>query len=231
MQAFDTGMVLDYDGRRPYHSGMRALTKYRKAARLSQAALAELAGTSQPQIKRLEAGERKLTKEWANKLAPHLNATPEDLIFGDRTVPLVGHVGAGSKAHYYADADGPFGRARVPPGGTESSVAVRVRGDSLGGPLDGWVIYYDDRRDPPTVDLLGHLCVVGLPSGQVLVKQLMRGRVPGRYDLWSVSGAPRTDEAVEWAARVTALLPPGVALVEESQLPEPSTKKKRGRKK
>lgn len=152
-------------------------------------------------------------------------------MFGDRVVPLVGYVGAGSEAHFYADGDTQLGQAKMPPGGSERTVAVRVRGDSLGAPFDGWIIYYDTRRDPPTDDLLGQICVVGLPSGQVLVKQLMRGRLPGRYDLWSVNAAPRTDEAVEWAALVTAMLPPGLALIEESQVPSVVPKRERRSKK
>lgn len=55
---------------------------------MTQGALAELAGTSQPQIRRLEAGERKLTKEWAERLAPHLNCSAEDLMFGARRAAL-----------------------------------------------------------------------------------------------------------------------------------------------
>lgn len=60
---------------------MSMLRKLREKKRLSQQALAELARTSQPQIKRLEAGERKLSKEWAERLAPHLGVTPELLMF------------------------------------------------------------------------------------------------------------------------------------------------------
>lgn len=64
----------------------------REQKNMSQAELAELAGTSQPQIKRLESGERKLTKEWAERLSPHLNAAPEVLLFGwpdEGELPLV----------------------------------------------------------------------------------------------------------------------------------------------
>jgi DNA-binding XRE family transcriptional regulator len=224
-------MVFDYDAPHDYHFGMGALTKLRKAARLSQSQLAELVGTSQPQIQRLEKGTRGLSKDWATRIAPHLGAMPADLMFGDRTVALVGHVGAGSEAHYYADGDAGLGRAKMPPNGSESTVAVRVRGDSLGAPFDGWVIYYDNRRDPPTDDLLGELCVVGLPSGQVLVKKLMRGRVAGHYDLWPVVGAPQTDQLVEWAAKVTNMSPASEALVEEPQdSPSPVRRTKRSKK-
>lgn len=222
-------MVLDCGKAGTYHFGMGVLTTYRKRAGLSQSALAEKAGTSQPQIQRLEKGTRGLSKKWATKIAPIVKAFPEELMFGDRAVPIVGIVSAG-EAHFGTKADGNLGLARMPRGGTEGTVAVEVRGDSLGGALDGWLIYYDQRREPPTDELLGALCVVGLKSGQVLVKMLMRGRIAGHYDLFPGSGAgvPLTDQAVEWAARVAGIMPPWLAKIElvDEEKPAPTRRKK-----
>ncbi len=47
---------------------------------LSQARLGELVGTTQGQIQKLESGVRKMTIEWAQKLAPALNCEPIDLV-------------------------------------------------------------------------------------------------------------------------------------------------------
>jgi phage repressor protein C with HTH and peptisase S24 domain len=41
-----------------------------------------MAGTSQPQIRRLELGERKFTREWAERLAPFLDRSAQELLFG-----------------------------------------------------------------------------------------------------------------------------------------------------
>ena len=49
---------------------------------MTQGKLAELAGTSQPQIQRLETSGRRLSKEWAEVLAPLLHTTAEQLMFG-----------------------------------------------------------------------------------------------------------------------------------------------------
>jgi phage repressor protein C with HTH and peptisase S24 domain len=49
---------------------------------LTQQQLADASGTSQPQIRRLEAGERKVTKEWAERLAGPLGTTAEKILFG-----------------------------------------------------------------------------------------------------------------------------------------------------
>jgi len=53
---------------------------------VTQAQLAEAAGTSPQQINRLIHGEREMTGQWAERLAPVLRTTPESLVFpGVRT--------------------------------------------------------------------------------------------------------------------------------------------------
>lgn len=63
---------------------MTSLKELRLLKKLTQATLAERVGTSQPQIRRLEQGERRMTTEWAEKLAPHLGVDAVDLLFPDR---------------------------------------------------------------------------------------------------------------------------------------------------
>lgn len=62
---------------------MNNILIYRELSGLSRKQLAELANTSPQQIFRLEKGHRKLTKEWAIRLAPHLNVTPKKLMFSN----------------------------------------------------------------------------------------------------------------------------------------------------
>lgn len=223
MQAPHTTLVLDRCGERVYQFGMSRLTKAREKAGLTQDQLAEKAGTSQAQIVRLEKGTRKLTREWAIRLSPHVNEYPEVLVFGDRTVPIVGYIGAASEAHFLPTE---LGRARMPMGGDKNTVAVEVRGDSL-GPVENWIAYYDQRREPPTDDMIGELCVVGLADGQVFVKRLQRAREPGLFDLWPAYGQPMQNQKVEWAAVVMALLRPSFARIEPSQEPEASEVRRR----
>jgi len=66
---------------------MSNVREYRLTAGLSQVELAARAGTTQPTINRLENGGSKLTKEWAERLAPHLKTSAEKLLFGD-TPPM-----------------------------------------------------------------------------------------------------------------------------------------------
>lgn len=59
---------------------MNRIKEIRERRGLSTAQLAALVGTSQPQITRLENGERKLTAEWMSRLAQALDCSPADLL-------------------------------------------------------------------------------------------------------------------------------------------------------
>ncbi len=63
-----------------YERTMTTMRELRQAAGLSQEKLAELAGTSQPQINKLETGQRKMTVDWAVKLARPLGVEPALLL-------------------------------------------------------------------------------------------------------------------------------------------------------
>lgn len=91
-------MDFDQDTGLEYIARMSELQKLREERGLTQAALAELVKTSQPQILRLENGTRKLTKEWAERLAPALQTSAEVLMFGSRGpkgMPVMGVIQAG----------------------------------------------------------------------------------------------------------------------------------------
>lgn len=186
------------------------IAELREARGWSQENLAQAANTTNQQIGRLEAGERKLTVDWINRLAPALGVQPYELLITPVQVHVVGYVGAGSEAILYGYGQGlaeDDGTVPMPPGGTPQTVAVEVRGDSLGNIFNRWLVYYDDVRDPPTPELLNHLCVVGLTDGRVLVKKLMKGSMPGRHNLFSQIEGVIEDVEVAWAAKVLALTP------------------------
>lgn len=122
---------------------------------------------------------------------------------------VVGHVGAGAEM-YFESGQGPFGEVALPPRAPDGTVAAEIRGDSL-GPFNGWFAYFSDRRDPPTTDLVGELCVVGLTDGHILIKRIAKGRRARRFDLWGAGGQPLQDQQLQWAAVVIAILSPKLA--------------------
>lgn len=161
-----------------------------------------------------ENGSRGITRENVTEYAKKFRVSPHWMLTGDgtprpQTVPIVGLAGANPDGSIlYNEAQGEIGDAPMVPGGDERTVAVEVRGSSMRGIAeDGWLIYYNDRRDPPTDDLIGELCVVGLDSGEVLVKTLRRGTRKKLFNLESVTAAMREDVRVLWAAPVIAMVP------------------------
>ena len=134
---------------------------------------------------------------------------PEDDDARARTVQIVGLVSAGSDMVSFADGQGPFGEIEAPANATPSTVAVEIRGDSLGPTFNGWILFYNDRREPVSSDLLGKFCVVGLADGRVVAKNITAGQLPGHYNLIANVGPPIYDAEVEWAARVINMAPAG----------------------
>lgn len=163
-----------------------------------------------------ENGERGIRRVPAEKYAKAFRVPVEWLLFGKgrerpveaerpKVVPLVGYVGAGAQT-YFLPA-GELDEVDAPDGATESTVAVEIRGESLGSFFDRWLVYYDDVRRPLTPDLIGRLCVVGLADERVLIKMPKASKTRGLYHLLSQTEPPILDVAVEWAARVKSMVP------------------------
>jgi Peptidase S24-like len=120
-------------------------------------------------------------------------------------VPVVGYVGAGSTAHFYDVDQGNLDDVVPPEGSTPSTVAVEIRGESLGTVFNRWIVFYDNIHRPVAPELIGELCVVGLTDGRILIKQLQRGKTKGLFNLISSNDKPIQDVEIEWAARVDSI--------------------------
>jgi transcriptional regulator with XRE-family HTH domain len=70
---------------------MSRLRELRKRKGLSQAKLADLVGASQPDIARLERGQRRLTADWIRRVAPALGVRPAEILEPDE--PSADHLG------------------------------------------------------------------------------------------------------------------------------------------
>lgn len=174
-----------------------------------QETFGERFGVSQTTVSRWEDGAEPRLEHWtAMETLALARGFKLPYTSSKRMAKLRGFVGAGATIIPFGDGQGPFGEVEMPPDGTDATVAVEVRGDSMGAEAaNGSTIYYDDRREPPTEDLFGRLCVIGLADERVMVKRLVRGRKPGHYDLYSTNGEPLLDQPVIWAARVTWIKP------------------------
>jgi hypothetical protein len=201
------------------------LAAFRKAAGYRSARAAALANAWPESTYRAhEAGERTIGLDDAQRYARRFQSkgvkvTAKTILFGDpsgvgvhsdpqTTAPLVGYVGAGSEAHFYAVNQGSFlDEVPAPQDSTARTVAVEIRGDSLGSLFDRWIVFYDDVRSPVTHDLIGQLCVVGLPDERVLLKKIRPGSKEGLYRLLSEREPEIRDVSIDWAAKVKNMVP------------------------
>ena len=167
-----------------------------------------------------ENGTRGLRRDSAERYAKAFKVKAGWLLTGDTdaasrrtvedpgTVPLVGYVGAGAATHRFNVSDGELDRVRAPEDATPNTVAVEIRGDSLGSFFDRWLVYYDDVRRPVTTDLVNRLCVVGVADeGGVFVKKIRPSRTRGLFHLYGQFGDPLLDVRLEWAAPVKHMVP------------------------
>lgn len=187
------------------------IAKIREGKGISQVALAERLGMHVTSLNRLERGKTSASTNRLQQIARELGVSMSDLVadndeFGD-TVPLVGYVGAGAAAHYYGDAPGELDRVSAPKNATRNTVAVEIRGESLGPVFANWLVFYDDVRSPVTSDMIGILCVVGLPDDRVLVKRIKQSRTPGFFHLESNTEPTILDVEILWAAKVRSIEP------------------------
>jgi transcriptional regulator with XRE-family HTH domain len=163
---------------------------------------------SRGQFIKLERGERKLTERTIALAAKAFGVSEAEILVERGTVPVVGFVGAGDEAHFYREAQGPFDEAPAVQDSNDNTVAVEIRGDSLGPVFNHALAYFDEVRKPVTTDLIGKLCVVGLADGRILIKKITRSKTsPKLFHLAGQHGDPILDTPVEWAAKVKTIVP------------------------
>lgn len=198
------------------------LAAARKEAGFATArAAADALGVSEVTYVQHENGRRGFKRDAADQYARKFHVSLEWLLTGKgakerrprrqsadelRYVPLVGYVGAGAQTHFFAN-DAPLDEVPAPNGTTDSTVAVEIRGESLGSFFDRWLVFYDDVRRPVTADLINRLCVVGLDDGRILIKKVQRSKARGLFHLLSQTEPPILDVKIDWAAAVKNLVP------------------------
>ena len=184
------------------------LKKLREMRGWTQTEAAREMALSQGGYNKLEYGENQITSTTLAKAAMVFGVPPAVIVDGFKTVPVVGYVGAGAETVLFSEGQiDPEDRVPAPEGSTDKTVAVEIRGESLGALFDQWLVFYDDVRDPPGAAMVHKLCVCWLSDGRVLVKKLARGQHQGLWTLLSNTEAPIYDVALDRAARVRNMAP------------------------
>lgn len=157
---------------------MTTMRELRQAAGLSQEKLAEMAGTSQPQINKLETGQRKLTVDWAVKLAGPLGVEPAVLLGLDG--PTAATAQAPSQRPARLSLPPLLRTAPLPQAQAQAAASMPVRAAARGGvdqemfledgPID-WIArpdYLKNARDPYAMYVVGESMMPRFRPAQLL---------------------------------------------------------------
>ena len=135
----------------------------------TRSGLARALGRSPSAVTDLLNGHRRLRADEIATVSEYLGIEPPRLIGGGPprppSAPLIGYVGAGAVAHFYADGQGPFDDVDAPLDSKPTTVAVQIRGHSLGVLFDNWLVFYDDIHNPPDDSSLGACASAGSATG------------------------------------------------------------------
>lgn len=182
---------------------MNRLRDLRKKIGLTMQEVAEAANTTNQMIGMLERGERKLSVDWLNRLAPILGVKPTDIIAENKQlmVPILGYVGAGEVV-FSTEDDQTLEEVEFPLIHQHPNiVGVKVRGDSM-LPVyrNGDVIFYDEKKFADFETFIGKDCIVRLLDGRTYLKELQRNN--NSYLLLSYNAPPLLNIKIDWIARV-----------------------------
>jgi hypothetical protein len=97
-------------------------------------------------------------------------------------VRVIGNLIGGSRVVLL---DGRLDEIVVPEPVPLATMAIEIRGEALGGLFDRWLLIYDDIRVPPSTDLRGSLCVIGLKDETVVKKLQNIAMLDGKPILWA----------------------------------------------
>lgn len=199
------------------------IREIRRALRpkVTQEAVAAALGKTKSQISKLENGKMGLTYSWMRDIARILGCRPQDLIWEDTTkkIPISGIVNAlGEIKLGEVEPDVSVSCPQgVPPDQviavrSERFILDRVAGDNsiflfgrtpdilpaaISGVTRAIWINSKPLGSGPFAEFLRRPCVVKTKKGQLLIRQLLPGTEPGRFDLHSQAGIEENVEVIE----------------------------------
>jgi transcriptional regulator with XRE-family HTH domain len=145
-------------------SGINGLAAAMRAADIGPTELGKLVGTSKQNIERWAAGDRALKPSWAQKIAPHLGVSPEELIFSrppsSGAQILVQHEDA--EQFHGIEPDATARRLQLIEDGTGVDLSRFLK------PVGDWesIIHGDELLDDMAANRIA--LATGLPQGYVL---------------------------------------------------------------
>lgn len=141
-----------------------------------------------------------------SRLADAFDVPVSQLVADRPPVAVAGRVGAGAAVELvdaYPKGGGLFHVAAPDDLPASQIVAVEVVGDSM-EPLieEGDIIFFTRHFIGVDPGAIGHVAILCTDDGRALVKKIVNGREPGRFDLYSINPAtpPEYGVKLSWAA-------------------------------
>lgn len=194
---------------------MSKVRELREKIGISQGRLAEMIGTTQSQITRIETGSRKMTKKWAVLIAPVLGVDPAELMFDDvapgreprlySNAPNIGYVKIRGEVmagtwHEVVFDETDYAEAEIYPvvlshkWSAEHLYVLKVRGTSINKrACEGDLVLCLDIRGAPRSFAEGDWVIVERRDGgkvETTVKRVGKS-LSGEWELWPDSDDPR----------------------------------------
>lgn len=187
---------------------------FRNSRDMTQADLASIIGTTQPQVQRLEKSKRRLSDYWIEKLSKVFDCQPGDL-FEEKIlskVELVGYVTSDMKierkltgeTEAIETVDAPYTYANIP---RQKIKGVCLKTDVQQPMLvENTILYYYEKNN--IEECIGRLCVILDMKDDLHIKQLWQGGVVNTYTLTSLNNAsPLMNIEIQAAYKIIGLEP------------------------
>jgi transcriptional regulator with XRE-family HTH domain len=181
---------------------------------ISQRELSRRLGLDSSAISLTFRGMRKMTSHEAAAISALLGVPLQDVLenagvklsAGTRVAPLVGSIDNEGEAHI--DWDAKRERVSIPAELPPDTVALIYKTQGTGALqlLDGWTFFIAPPA-PPSAEILGRFCLVGLKDGLSLLRFVRRGYKPGTYNLASGLAISIENATLDWAAPVLLIRP------------------------
>jgi repressor LexA len=194
---------------------LNRIREWREARALTLERLAELSGVSVSYLSRMEAGKRNVSLKNLSKISHALNVPERELVPGEGApaeptrVPLGGHVGAGGRIDTSTEQREPgveyeIALTTIIP---DATVAYQVIGESMLPEFKPNMVIVCRAHTTDPRPHLGKQVVIGTADGARLLKTLVEGTEPERYNLESWNAATMRNVELAWVAHICAYIP------------------------
>lgn len=187
---------------------------WRKRRKLTLEVLANELGTSAGHLHKWETGKVSVNLDRLSEISRVLGVGIRDLIVDKSriaSIPVIGVLDrAGTVIPLQDMASGQPPLFVDAPDGLEVEIgaAIEIASDALQPIPNGWLLFFNLRKNTVADDAVGNLCVVKQDDAEFsMVRRVGQGSKKGMYNLFSPHSTEILDTRLSWAAPVVSVRP------------------------